>query len=81
MLVVYIAGYSVLDCVILIGVILDFIPPEFITKPIPVDSIPFVTDTPLPPEVIFPLTLMAAFYDYTFPFNETPKSLSDLTLP
>lgn len=61
--------------------ILEFIPPLVIVKPIPMDSIPSVTDTPLPPEVIFPLTLMPAFYESTFPFNETPKSLSDSTLP
>lgn len=68
-------------CLTLMASIFESIPPLVIVKPIPSDLIPFVTDTPLPPEVIFPLTDMAAFYESTSPFSETPNSSVDLTLP
>ena len=68
-------------CLTLMASIFESIPPLVIVKPIPVDAIPFVTDTPLPPEVIFPLTLTAAFFESTFPFNEIPDPLVDLTPP
>lgn len=61
--------------------IFEFIPPLVIVKPIPTDSIPFVTDIPLPSEVIFPLTDMATFYESTLPFNETHDPSVDSILP